>query len=184
MDGAILRQLPPGRLRQLYQQGQAVMTHMHEVRFVAFHQRASIGTFGLGACSTMIISSEHGAILAHIAPQPYPTTDTQVAEGYVRRMMGQVRQQYDHWRAQGYFPSAGSTIVCALFRNERLGLPSQVQIMRHGMEEMGFNDPNMIGYYVPTDPHGPGQGTVVVLSRGAGRSPMVFVQDQEIGTIH
>ncbi len=45
---------------------------MNDVQFLAFHQStiSAIGTEGLSGCSVVMVTSQHGAILAHIPPRP------------------------------------------------------------------------------------------------------------------
>jgi len=67
-----------GLFAQAKRENRLCAVAMNNVQFLAFHQSttSAIGTEGLQGCSVVMVTSQHGAILAHIAPQP-PMTDPQ-----------------------------------------------------------------------------------------------------------
>ena len=133
------------------------MVQMGNVQFVSFQEVKGIGTEGLGSCSVVLIASAHGAILAHIPPQPFPDSlDPFAGDINVRRMMGRVDALYQHHRSQ--FPSADTAVICACFKGA-IALPDQVQIMSSSLQEMGL-DPVISTYQVPGNWSLPSQGTV------------------------
>ncbi|KAL4880561.1 hypothetical protein BJY04DRAFT_219030 [Aspergillus karnatakaensis] len=120
--------------------------------------------------------SQYGAIFAHIPPLPHITDDPHAGDSNVRRMMTLVKSTHDRYRA--HFPTAATSIVCALFNGEVL-LQDQVDIMRASLQEMGYS-PSIRQYVVPIDTRRPGQGTAMARFRTGDRGPKMLVQDQPI----
>lgn len=112
---------------------------MDEVRGIVFGAKSQcIGTVGLGGCSSVLIVSIYGAILAHIPPRPKDSDPTDISAGdrHVQVKMNEVVQLYT--RFQSYFPTnTQSWVVCAVFQNN-LALPDQQQIMCESLECLGL----------------------------------------------
>jgi hypothetical protein len=64
--------LSQGLLTQSIAQGTAYEVEMNEIKFLPFGENGltSIGTANLNGCSAVMVLSNFGAILAHIAPLP------------------------------------------------------------------------------------------------------------------
>lgn len=168
--------------------GSVVVVPMGGVQFIAFSETSAIGTRGLGSCSVALIVSQHGAILAHIPPLPLKlssppasaqsesASDPYVGDENVRKMMGQVKDLYNHYRSYEYFPSSSTHVVCALYQGA-VALPDHLAIMQEAFRQMAL-DPVTHTYDVPGNRAIPGQGTVIATSFLDGRLPSVWVEDK------
>ncbi|KAL3472476.1 hypothetical protein BJX99DRAFT_262261 [Aspergillus californicus] len=183
MDDDLLRVLPPGMVRTQYtQQPESIqMVSMHENKFVSFYEKSAIATFGLDACSVIMIASDQGAILAHIPPLPGRTRHPLAGDTYAQHMMNRVRDLFEHFQAQGFFPVAASTILYAILRGERESIiESQIQIMRNTFRAMGLASTREIIYDIPVDRSQLGNGTILIRFRGRGLYPEVLIQDHAV----
>ena len=152
------------------------MVPMGGVHFLDFAEKAAIGTEHLGSCSVVVIASELGAILAHIAPQPGATNDPFAGDTNVRSAMHQIDTLYQNKRS--YFPSTATIVVCALFRGE-VALPNQLDIMMASLRGLGL-DPRGISYDVPGDPTIRGKGTVMVMKKREYARPKIIVEERTV----
>ena len=76
-----------------------VVVPMNALRVVSLHEMFAIGTEGLGACSTIVIASSRGAILAHIPPRPtVSASDPYAGDNNVRWLMTEVTALYMRYR--------------------------------------------------------------------------------------
>lgn len=163
----------PGNLEVWGAAGAVQIVAMGKVEFLDFRVKDAIGTGQLGSCSVVVIASAHGAILAHIPPQPQPTVNPTSADDNVRSMMNEVSRLYRN--KHQYFPSAESVVACAVFRG-RVALPSQLDIMESSLNRLGLI-PKKISYEVPGNPAIRGKGTVIVIKKGHYPKPKIFVED-------
>ncbi|KAJ5951909.1 uncharacterized protein N7479_010322 [Penicillium vulpinum] len=148
-----------------------------DVQFLSFQQLAAIGTGDLRSCSVVLIVSAHGAILAHIPPQPLqPSPDPFAGDNNTRSMMGRVAALYQ--QNSGYFPSADTVVVCAWF-NGAVALPDQMEIMTSSLRQLGLN-PVIRTYHVPGNRNIPGQGTVIAIKGANQPRPQIYVEDRPI----
>lgn len=164
----------PGNFDVWRAAGAVQIVGMGKVEFLDFRVKDAIGTGQLGSCSVVVIASAHGAILAHIPPQPQPTINPTSGDDNVRSMMNEVSRLYRDNRQ--YFPSAESVIACAVFRGQ-VALPSQLEIMEsHLINRLGLI-PRKISYEVPGNPGIRGRGTVIVIKKRHYPKPKIFVED-------
>ncbi len=124
------------------------------------------------------VTSQHGAILAHIAPQP-PMTDPQnehAGDENVQALMSQVASLYT--QRQTYFPVADTFVVCAFYEGE-VALPDQKRIIEGNISQMGLLQLSSLLYDVPTNRANPGQGsTLIDAKEHVGQKPAVYVEDK------
>lgn len=166
-----------GILAQWQASRAVLVVPMGDVQFLSFQQMAAIGTRDLGSCSVVIITSAHGAILAHIPPQPLqPSPDPFAGDNNARYMMGRVAALYQQNRA--HFPSAGTAVVCAWFQGA-VALPDQLEIMTSSLRRLGLN-PVIRTYHVPGNRSLPGQGTVIAIKAANQTRAQIYVEDHPI----
>jgi len=153
---------------------------MNDVQFLAFHQStiSAIGTEGLSGCSVVMVTSQHGAILAHIAPRP-PMADPQdqhAGDQNVQALMSRVASLYT--QQQTYFPVADTFVVCAVYAGD-VALPDQKKIIEGNISQMGLSHLSSLFYDVPTNRANPGQGTTLIDAKEhVGQKPAVYVKDK------
>ncbi|RJE27486.1 hypothetical protein PHISCL_00220 [Aspergillus sclerotialis] len=151
---------------------------MGAVQFVHFQETPVIAAEHLQGCSVVIIASTYGAILGHITPLPPDPSTDELGYENVRSMMRRVATLYHYYRAQHFFPTAGTVIVCA-GRDGTIRLPDQVHIMQSCFNEIGYNPMTRI-YEAPWIANFPGRGMVIVRSWLNNQPPTVYVEDQPI----
>ncbi|KAF2461943.1 hypothetical protein BDY21DRAFT_417951 [Lineolata rhizophorae] len=153
---------------------------MNDVQFLAFHEStiSAIGTEGLSGCSVVMITSQYGAILAHIPPRPSiaDPQDIHAGDRNVRELMSRVMSLYT-WR-RTYFPTADTFVLCAVYRGD-VALPIQKTIIESSLSRMELPLSFSIFYEVPADRARPGQGTALIDSKNRARQkPAIFVEDR------
>jgi len=166
-----------GLLEQALNDGRALVVPMGHVQFLAFHQQSknAIGANQLTGCSVVMITSQFGAILAHIPPRPVHSdyNDPHAGDRNVEVMMGWVQALYNQRR--NYFPTGSDTwAVFAVFEGT-IGLPDQKRIVEARLTSMGLQ-PIQLDYYVvnPNTPAHLGRGTVFVDGGNHGEKPAVY----------
>lgn len=153
---------------------------MNDAQFLAFHQStiSAIGTEGLSGCSVVMVTSQHGAILAHIPPRPSMTDpqDIHAGDQNVQALMNRVASLYTQW--QNYFPVADTFVVCAVYAGD-VALPDQKRIIEGNISQMGLSPLSSLFYDVPTNRANPGQGTALIdATDRAEQKPAVYVEDK------
>jgi hypothetical protein len=166
----------PGNFELWRAAGAVQVVAMGRVEFLDFRVKQAIGTEQLGSCSVVVIASVHGAILAHIPPQPQPTINPTSADDNVRSMMNEIARLYRN--KQQWFPSAESVVACAVYRGE-VALQSQLDIMESSLIGLGLR-PKNISYEVPGNPAIRGKGTVIVIKKPDYPKPKIFVEDGHV----
>ncbi|OAA63289.1 hypothetical protein SPI_03452 [Niveomyces insectorum RCEF 264] len=161
-----------------YRAGRLVEVLMDGIDFVDFQVLSAIGTRNLNSCSVVVITSEKGAILAHIPPRPCyaSATDPFAGDNYAREMMSRVQELYERGVTHGYFAAAPSSghVVCAILES-KTALPDQVAIIQNALHDIGLDSATHT-YKVPVVRNVVGYGTVMVVSDGQpGRMPSVYV---------
>ncbi|KGO67920.1 hypothetical protein PITC_029590 [Penicillium italicum] len=149
---------------------------MGQAQFLDFRERHAIGTKDLGSCSVVVIASAHGAILAHIPPQPQATNNPTSGDANVQSMMNQVGTLYRD--KQQFFPSAETVVICAVFRGQ-VALPSQLDIMQMSLIGLGLTT-KIISYEVPGNSTTVGKGTVIVIKKRDYVKPKILVEDRHV----
>lgn len=84
----------PGHFEVWEAAGAVKNVAMGQAQFLDFREKDAIGTKGLGSCSVMVIASAHGAILAHIPPQPQATNNPTSGDANVQLMMNNTFAPY------------------------------------------------------------------------------------------
>ncbi|KAG9228139.1 hypothetical protein BJ875DRAFT_342699, partial [Amylocarpus encephaloides] len=152
---------------------------MNEVKFMRFGENGmtSIGTANLNGCSAVMVLSNYGAILRHIAPLPDNHADNPSAgDEHAQTKMDLLRSLYT--LHQQCFPTGSNGwVVCAMFEGE-VGLPDQQRIFGNTLTGLGLSC-SLQTYKVSATRDRrytwPGQGTVFI--QGAGNNPIVYVED-------
>jgi hypothetical protein len=173
---------PPCRLLQALGEGQALDVQMNHLEIISFtgHTRfRAIGTRDLNGCTVIIVVSEFGALISHISPRPYPTTDPYAGEVHMRAKIMEVCRKIRN--QDGDFYTAGRMkvgILCAA-HGGRVGLPHQRRIAEMALQRVCRPQcVRTFSYEVGTVPRTGAKGTVFVDGRaGFGK---VFVEDQEL----
>ncbi|KAJ5236045.1 hypothetical protein N7489_006136 [Penicillium chrysogenum] len=153
--------------------GAVKVVPMGQAQFLDFREKDAIGTKGLGSCSVVVIASAHGAILAHIPPQPQATSNPTSGDANVQLMMNQVGILYRDKRQ--FFSSAETIVICAVFQGQ-VALPSQLDIMQMSLIGLGLTT-KIISYEVPGDSSIVGKGTVIVIKKREYAKPKILVED-------
>lgn len=160
--------------------GQAVNVPMNKAEFVSFINGGikAIGTGNLNGCTAVMIVSMRGAILAHISPLPYPTTDPHAAGNHTREQMGKL---LDILRSQKDFRLAPdvktSGIVCGVFEGT-IALPDQKNLIEAILlENLEDNPRPRIRKYNIQDPAVRSAAAGTVFIDGRGPVPKVYLED-------
>lgn len=113
---------------------------MNDVQFLAFHQstQSAIGTEGLSGCSVVMVTSQHGAILAHIPPRPSMADpqDQHAGDQNAQALMSRVASLYT--QQQTYFPITDTFLVCAVYAGD-VALPDQKRIIEDNIFQLGLS---------------------------------------------
>lgn len=166
------------RLSLAISSGQALNVPMNKAGFVSFisGQQKAIGTSDLNGCTAVMLVSEKGAILAHISPLPFPTTDPNAAENNTREKMGEFLDILN--REKGFRLAAGaknSGIVCGVFDGS-IALPSQKDLVETILlENLEDNPRPKILKYQVRQVRSSAAGTVFI--DGRERVPKVYLED-------
>lgn len=150
---------------------------MNQVLFVPFQGPIrAVGTQNLNGCTAVAIISNYGAILAHIPPLPYVTTNPHVGmqnlQARVAEMMAAYQQHVD------YFPAAASSLVVGAFFGGQAALPHHLEHIRVSLTQRGLI-PRLRLYQVTAGGHPtPAQGTVFIDARWG--PPVVYVENQPV----
>ncbi|PWY69625.1 hypothetical protein BO94DRAFT_590409 [Aspergillus sclerotioniger CBS 115572] len=137
-----------------------IIVPMNAVQSADLNQMVAIGTRDLGGCSTVVIASKTGAILAHLPPRPsMDLSDPFTGDSNVRRLMTQVVDLY-HAHRDKYFATITDTVIVCAFHEGEIALQDQVQIMTTKLQGLG---PEIYTYQVPVQHGIPGRGTVAVV---------------------
>ncbi|KAI9036325.1 uncharacterized protein KD926_002089 [Aspergillus affinis] len=164
--------------------GQALNVPMNKAGFVSFINdgKKAIGTGNLNGCTAIMIVSKRGAILAHISPLPYPTTDAQAAKNHTREQMGKLldilRNEKDFRLAPDVKTSG---IVCGVFEGT-IALPDQKNLIEDILlENLEDNPmPRVLKYNIQEPAaRSPAAGTVFI--DGSGPEPKVYLEDVDQG---
>lgn len=151
---------------------------MNQVIFAPFQgRRRAVGTRNLNGCTAVAIFSQHGAIMAHIPPMPYPTSDPNVGMQNLERLMNQLISLYrTHASA---FPTGGTSLVVGAYYQNSAALPHHLERIRTILSGDRLI-PLLRMYNVTLGGHqGPAQGTVFI-DASSGQAA-VYVEDQPLG---
>lgn len=155
---------------------------MNEIKFLPFGENGftSIGTANLNGCSAIMILSNFGAILGHIAPLPDNHAGNPAAgDEHAKSKMSLLQSLYTS--NQRYFPTGSDGwVVCAMFDGE-VALPDQQRIFERVLTDLHL--PCSLRTYTVAatrarSEESPGKGTVFI--SGNGNSPTVYVEDVEV----
>lgn len=158
--------------------GQTHEVGMNQAQLVIFGKSniKAIGTQHLNGCTAVAVVSPFAAILAHILPQPYPTTDSSVATRNLQARMTEVLTLYQQNRA--YFPQDSTSLVVGARFGGVTALPDQLDMINHLLRENGLTVFQK-EYNVTEGRHKTAaQGTVFIDARSG--TPVVYVEDQHI----
>jgi hypothetical protein len=159
-------------------QAQQTYEPMNEVWFRQFIPNGirAIGTRNLNGCTAVAIVSPFGAILAHIPPQPYLTTDPQAGIQNVRAKMMEVVAHYQ--QNQALFPPGRSSLVVGAIFGGSVALPEHISVIRGILHQYGLV-PGLAFYEVTAGGHPtPAKGTVFIDARQG--LPLVYVEDRDV----
>ncbi|OJJ51380.1 hypothetical protein ASPZODRAFT_127452 [Penicilliopsis zonata CBS 506.65] len=157
--------------RQMYE------VQMNQVHFILFASNIrAIGTRNLNGCTAVAIVSPFAAILAHIPPLPYPTTDPYVGLDNVQAKMGEVAFLYQQNRR--FFPSDQSSLVVGAIFGGAVALSDHLTCIRGLVEQNGLTA-ELALYEVNGGGHlDAAKGTVFIDARHG--SPSVYIEDQQV----
>lgn len=158
---------------------------MGEIKLKAFNakpvvgRRVSLGIEGLGACSVIILASDHAAIVAHIGPNRMGSLDLDSSERLARTKMNELERLY-HDNQDLFGPGSHAYVVfSALGGVPRL--PEQTKIYRDRLSQLGIPIVADRAYETPEKaqitPDGY-IGTLWVVKKQGDRWPTVYLQDQ------
>jgi len=137
--------------------------------------RPAIGTRDLNSCTAVAIVSPYAAILAHINPWPYPSTDPGARIQNVQDRMNEMMNLYRRYLTCFPLHQTYSIVVGGTYNNNFV-LYDQVNWIRDMLRRDNL-EPMMEEYEVHQHGHsGPAQGAVFIDARSG--SPVVFVEDK------
>jgi hypothetical protein len=160
--------------------GQAYEVGMNRVRFLQFtlNNIRAIGTQNLNGCTAVAIVSPFAAILAHIPPMPYPTSDPNVGMANLQTQMAAVFTLYGQNRT--LFPTGTTSLVVGATIEGEIALDHQIAYVRQTLTQRQLTH-HFAVYPVTMGGHGtPAQGTVFIDARQGQGTPQVYVEDQRI----
>ncbi|KAK2768256.1 hypothetical protein FQN54_000108 [Arachnomyces sp. PD_36] len=171
------------RLAQALEEDEAVEVPMNKADFVSFvgDGKRAIGTRDLNSCTTVILASAQGAIMAHISPLPGFTTDPNASINHTRTIMHDFLEIYHRRELEFKFGEATKTpvIVYALFVGQ-VAMPTQRKFIHDILLENLENNhmPKEYSYDVSVGGHvTPAGGTVFIDGRDG--LPKLYVEDEE-----
>ncbi|KAL6230755.1 hypothetical protein BDW75DRAFT_221838 [Aspergillus navahoensis] len=152
------------------------MNGIGSVSFVGSGLKA-IGTQNLNGCMAVIMASTRGAVLAHIPPLPFPTTDPDACINHTRNLMGPFLN-----RCRVTFSDQeikNSVLVYAMYTGQ-VAMPAQRDyihsVFLENLEKNQF--PREYSYSVQPGGHtSPEKGTVFIDGR-SGR-PKLYIENVE-----
>ncbi|KAJ9386284.1 hypothetical protein DTO063F5_3798 [Paecilomyces variotii] len=159
---------------------QAYEVGMNEVQFLPFTPSGirAIGTQNLNGCTAVAIVSPFGAILAHIPPIPYPTTDPNVGIANLQAKMATVLSYYDQHPT--IFPPGSTSLVAGATIEGEIALEHHIIYIRQTLVQRQLTQHFAI-YTVTLGGHGtPAQGTVFIDARQGQGTPQVYVEDRRV----
>ncbi|KAK2768151.1 hypothetical protein FQN54_000003 [Arachnomyces sp. PD_36] len=171
------------RFLEAIHHGQALEVEMNTLQTISFTGHTphrAIGTRNLNGCTAIIVISEFAALIAHISPLPYSTSDPYAGEDQMRHFVQRICHKLRNLDEDFY--SAGrmkAGIVCATVGG-RVALPEQVRLAEDTL--MRVCGRGRVGVFKYEAGNGGGhtgaRGTVFVDgSAGFGK---VFVEDKDV----
>lgn len=176
-------------MSQLYQAvraGKAILVETNETRFLAFrdpptqNQPTSLGVWGLGACSVVIVVSKQAVILSHIGPNVFGSEENDSFIQLARRKMDELERIYNEKR-QLFTIDSEAYIVYATMGGQVVS-PEQTAIFRDRLARLQL--PTLVNraYQSPREEdvnvHRP-EGQVLV-EKPSNSRPMVYLEDRII----
>ncbi|KAL8970980.1 MAG: hypothetical protein Q9197_003520 [Variospora fuerteventurae] len=167
--------LPSGLLHSAFDRAHVVFWNdMHFQQFS--NETSAIGTYALRACSVVLVASQVGAVLAHIAP---------LGDEYVRRMMDRFNSLYQPRAVSHFGAERHPWVVIGLMHTGdgdayTEALPDMNLIINERLMAMGLQ-PSSSDYkfklrLAQDSPQFPGKGTVLVDAKNGLLK--IYVEDQ------
>ncbi|KAK2763315.1 hypothetical protein FQN54_009951 [Arachnomyces sp. PD_36] len=165
-------------LLQALDVGQVLEVKMNKIDFVSFSPTSpvkAIGTRNLNGCTAVLVVSKLGALLGHISPLPYPTTNPAAGENHMREKMTELWHLLFTVHNKSFPDPKKAGVVSATLLGS-VGLPAQKKLAEDIFKE---NDVpvNTFLYDAQNSANMSAKGTVFI--DGRQPSPIVYVEDDE-----
>lgn len=149
---------------------------MNGVSFIPFRAGTrAIGTQNLNGCTAVGLFSNHGAILAHIPPMPYPTHDSQVGLRNLEALMVRFVSLYQ--TNQSLFPPGSTSLIVGGSMGSEPTMDHHIRRITAIVRGQCLSEPHLKLYNVNLSfLRRPGSGTVLIDSSSGAIA--VYVEDQ------